>query len=58
MSIQLNLLCAWFGFVFCLIPGKFGKGGGYGFGWHFGDGESQVPMDGLSVCLAPMQMQS
>lgn len=56
--VCLNLFCAWFSFVFCVIPEKFGKGGSPGFAYYFGDGECQVPMDGLIVCVAHMQIQS
>lgn len=48
--IQLNLFCAWFSFVFCVIPGEFGKESGHGFAQHFGD--CQVPMNALTVHLA------
>lgn len=31
--LRLNLFCAWFSFVSCVIPEKFGKGGVHGFAW-------------------------
>jgi len=49
MLIQVNLYCAWFSFVLCVIPVKFDKGCGHGFAQRFGDGECQVLMDGLTA---------